>query len=595
MLRSDSIMTTVVPPTTSKKNIANIVIMLVIFGMAALLIHLERPTGTVTGMVFNAEGKPLANANVSIDAYPRNFDLKTDAQGKFDSQQIPVGEYYFNARAKGYQAYYAEGRLMVQEGKITEMGRIELKELAPTFYMEVWDETKLPDEKVSMTLSGAKVAQVHFTVFQVDLMKFLEQGGKFAELQNRDADITGFPALTQVKDFNEEIPAEDVPEFNRKLKFPLDGKGMFLVHATASSTDRSKIFSHNVLINKTELGFVAKRDEKKILVMASSFINPQPLAGVNFLLYFDGRNIKTATTGADGTAELSLEGTNIPDDPGPLVIAEWQGNQAYLQGPSIYSDESEGEAEAPEGGEGEAGEGEEGAAAATITHPKIFIYTERPLYRPGQTVNFKGIVRSETEDGGYQVVANQTVAVNVTNPKGDSIAEQAVTTNAYGSFWGSANVDEDGDLGYYSIVASLNGQEFNQEFEVEEYRKPEFKVEIQADKERYYPKEKITFTIDTQFYFGAPMEADVEYTLYQSLYFYTAPDEEPFDDFHYGYVPMGGYGEFMREGKVHTDANGKATVTVDAPKTEEAMQITLRATAKDLTERTVTKENRPTW
>ncbi len=225
--------------------------------------------------------------------------------------------------------------------------------------------------------------------------------------------------------------------------------------------------------------------------------------------------------------------------------------------------------------------------------PRIFLYTERPLYRPGHRVYFKGIARTENAQGRYDVVAMEPVEVTISNPKGDILYEQSLTTNAFGSFWGELDLEEEADLGYYNIVATLRGKENSKEFEVDEYRKPEFKVEIQPDKERYYPGDKISFLIDTQFYFGAPLEAEVEYTIYKSPYYFSpSGEEDTYDFYRYDYEGgHGGYGEFVEEGKLRTDENGKATVVVDAPKAEEDQKITLRVTAKDITERTVTKEN----
>lgn len=581
-------METATSANSPRKIASGIIALALLFGLAALLIRLEKPTGSVEGRVLGPDGAPIAGANVSLDAYPYNYDLRTDAQGFFSSSQIGVREYYYSVHAKGFQAYYPQNRLIIEEGRRTVLEPISLKELDPAFYADLWDDTKMPDEKITLSMNGAKIKEVQFSIYKLNLLDFLKKGGSLDELRTEQFDVATLPADSKVKEWIEAIPPEQVPEFDRKVKVPIDGKGMFLIHAVASSPDRTAVFTRNMTVNKTDLGFVAKRDEEKILILASSFLTPKPQADVQITVFNGNETIGQAATGPDGIAQLSIGSANLDTSAAPVIVLQKGEDLAYLQGPTLYLDNG-GEGEAEPAGEG--GEGEEGAAATVSVSPKVFIYTERPLYRPGQKVFFKGIIRGENLNGGFQSLPPQPVQVTVSNPKGDVILEQTLTSNTFGSFWSSVDLEEEGGLGYYTITATVRGREFTRDFEVEEYRKPEFKVDIQPDKVRYFPSDKITFTIDTQYYFGAPLETDVEYTIYKSPYYYSGPEDEPYDSFQYGYEPIGGYGEFVEEGKVRTDANGKATVTIKAPKSPEDQRITLRATAKDLTERVVTKEN----
>jgi uncharacterized protein YfaS (alpha-2-macroglobulin family) len=574
--------------TSPKKSYYGIAALALLFGIAALLLHLERPTGSLQGRVVGPDGKPIVGATVSLDAYPHNYDVKTDENGKFSAAQIAVREYYYQVRAKGYQTYYPAypaNRLAILEGQALDVGTITLQELPPSFYAEMWDDTKTPGEKVVLSINGAKIQQVHFTLHRLDLLEYLKKGGTLDKLKEESFDPNTLPADSKAKDWIEEIPAEEISEFNRKVRVPDPEKGLYLIHAVAASADRKNVFTRNLVFSVTDLGFLAKRDQQSLLIFASTFLQPKPVGGAKVYVFDQGQVLAEAATENSGLVRIELPPGKLAESTTPLIVLSFEGSQAYLQGPSLYMEDYGGEGEESEAG------AEEGAETAPSLPSKLFIYTERPLYRPGQKVYFKGIARAETPSGGYQVLPSESVHVSITNPKGDIVHEENVSTNAFGSFWGAFDLEEEGGLGYYNIVAEFRGREFTKDFEVEEYRKPEFKLDIQPDKERYHPGDKITFHLDTQYYFGAPLETEVEYTLYKSPYYYSGPEDEPYDSYHYGYEPVGGYGDFLQEGKVRTDTNGKATVTLTAPEGPEDQRITLRGTAKDLTERTVTREN----
>ncbi|MFO1519224.1 MAG: MG2 domain-containing protein [bacterium] len=598
------------------KTSLGIVFLFVLFSLAAALFYLEKPTGTVIGVVVGTDNQPIAKATVMIDNYPRNRKVVTDAEGKFRFDLVPVGKYYLSVNAKGYQANYISHEQEVKEGQLLDLKSISLKELDPNLSVSVWNSTKTPDEKVTLSIYGAKVRQIHFAAYRVDLVKYLSQGGRFQDLEKPESDPARFAGLEVAREWDETLPEEEVPQFDRKVPADLKDGGLYLIHSLASSTDRKQVFTHNVLVNKTDLGFVVRRDESRLLVYASSFLKPQPVSGAKVLLFISEEAdvpasaegapaapnaprapLQESSTNPQGVADFNLPASSTP--PGQKVLAVMMngGNTAFSWVPTLSSGEEEGDEGEGEGGvegEGEGEGGEEGAAAQPAGPPKhyrAFLYTERPIYRTGQKVYFKGILRTENDNGQYEMAPPQDVPITINNPKGDPIFEGTLKSNAFGSFWGEFDIEEEGDLGLYTLVANVGGKEFRKDFDVDEYRKPEFKVEIQPDKPRYFSGDKITFAVDTQYYSGVPVEAHLEYTVYKSAYdpVYSSEDRPSYFMGEEEYA--GGYGEVVEDGKIDTDAKGHAVITVQSAKSEEDERYTLRITAKDLTEKQVTTEN----
>ncbi len=119
---------------------------------------------------------------------------------------------------------------------------------------------------------------------------------------------------------------------------------------------------------------------------------------------------------------------------------------------------------------------QEGSGEQTV------FFTDRSLYRPGQTINFKGIaIRFSHANDNYETVANRDVEVVFTDVNGKEIARHKARTNDYGSFAGTFTAPRDRLMGHMSIhTANGNGYAG---VTVEEYKRPKFKVEVEAPKE----------------------------------------------------------------------------------------------------------------
>jgi len=119
-----------------------------------------------------------------------------------------------------------------------------------------------------------------------------------------------------------------------------------------------------------------------------------------------------------------------------------------------------------------------------------YLYTDRPLYRPGQPVYFKGIIRTE-DDLEYQVPDRTQAEVIIYNYEGDMIYQHWVDLSDHGTFDGLFVLDGDAALGSYSITARLVDEADISgwvEFSVAEYRRLQFTVAVAAQKTDIQPR-----------------------------------------------------------------------------------------------------------
>jgi|GEM_PF-408303 len=200
-----------------------------------------------------------------------------------------------------------------------------------------------------------------------------------------------------------------------------------------------------------------------------------------------------------------------------------------------------------------------------------YIYTERPLYRPGQTVNFKAIIRAD-DDANYSIPTVPTATVQIFDGQYRLIYNEDLPLNDWGTLNGSLNLSDNAGLGSYALQVSVEGVTFYGSFQVAAYRKPEFLVSAITDKSEYRQGETIKVSAQAEFFAGGPVSnAQVRWTLltapyafqYQGSGYYDFIDPEELQRRPNEYFDTG-YSERIADGEGTTDAQGRFTFEVPA-------------------------------
>ncbi len=163
--------------------------------------------------------------------------------------------------------------------------------------------------------------------------------------------------------------------------------------------------------------------------------------------------------------------------------------------------------------------------------PKVYGITDRPVYRPGQKVNYKFWLRRV----GYDLketteFADHKVNLKLTDNKGKTIFEKTLITDAYGGVNADWEIPKDAGLGVYHLqlraeypIAVPAGRKAtihsNISFRIEEYKKPEFEVLVEAPKDPVALGDTITAKIKAKYYFGSPVtKGQVKYKVTRTAY-----------------------------------------------------------------------------
>ena len=149
---------------------------------------------------------------------------------------------------------------------------------------------------------------------------------------------------------------------------------------------------------------------------------------------------------------------------------------------------------------------------------KTFFMTDRPVYRSGQTVQFKAWVRhAQYDKQDVSMYAGRKLTVRIRNPKNEEVYTQSLRADEYGGLTGQFELAGDAALGVYVISHGSDTAYGGNNFRVEEYKKPEFEVSIEAPKAPVMLGEKVNALVKADYYFGSPVtEATVNYKILRS-------------------------------------------------------------------------------
>jgi alpha-2-macroglobulin len=286
---------------------------------------------------------------------------------------------------------------------------------------------------------------------------------------------------------------------------PLQKAGAYLVTANVADGNTSKI----------------------VLWVADTAIVRKPMPDKSFYYVADsvtGAPIAKANVEFFGFRQRHLEGNNYQVDTKVAVAATDQDGQALLPIPDDAKDPGRRDFQwiatstTPGGRLAYLGFHNVWRAPhhdAQYEQVKTFAITDRPVYRPGQTVQFKFWIRQAQYDNDDKSrFAHQSFAVEIHDPKGEKVFSKTLTSDIFGGIADKFELPAEATLGQYQLMVVNRG---GGTFRVEEYKKPEFEVTVEAPTEPVKLGEKISARIVAKYYFGSPVtNATVKYKIVRS-------------------------------------------------------------------------------
>src|ERR1019366_6953239 len=216
---------------------------------------------------------------------------------------------------------------------------------------------------------------------------------------------------------------------------------------------------------------------------------------------------------------------------------------------------------------------------------------DRPVYRPGDTVHFKSILRAQAVSG-YIIPPDRELRLEMRDPRDyKTIWTQTVKLSDMGTAEWNYVVPAEANLGLYYLSMQMGERNIEgTSFSVEDYKKPEYQVKVTAQPQRVLQGQPIKATIDARYYFGEPVaNAKVKWVVHTSTYWPMGRYESDSDMGDEGYgagdeeqAPGDTYGGEQETEKSGTlDADGKLQITIPTRVNDKTKQdLTYRIEAR---------------
>jgi uncharacterized protein YfaS (alpha-2-macroglobulin family) len=402
------------------------------------------------------------------------------------------------------------------------------------------------------------------------------------------------PAGSLIRSWSESIPNPplDEPVVTRaRLAAPGETlpQGMYFLRATAPGVPGDQSFAFVV----SSANVIVKLAQNEALVWAVDLRTGAPLVGLPLdVLDRDGRVIATGTTRDDGIARIPLDSVALSNHAfgnGYYISAETPA--VTLLAGSLWTDGI-----AP-------WNFPDVSFAPTLPDLVGYVYTDRTIYRPGETVYVKGVVRRD-DDARYSIPPRDTnLHLVLRDPFARVLYESEVELSDIGTFDAEVELNPEAATGWYSV--ELQRPEGPQlytfvayvSFRVAEFQKPEFEVTVTPEAESYVNGETIRATVSADLFFGSPLAgAEVRWQVTsQPFYFsdedypgYNFADDEPWGDDAGG--PFYEAQQLVRsQGAGRTDTRGRFTFALPADVSADPVSqlFNLEATVTDQNGRSV--------
>ena len=346
-------------------------------------------------------------------------------------------------------------------------------------------------------------------------------------------------------------------------QLPIDGlaAGVYLIEATDGTY---KAYTVAIV---TTIAVVERSDKGQASLYVADRKTGAPVAKADVTLWAGQQLQSSGQTGPEGMATLKLKEAGGEHDPAPenIWILAKSGANAGLVTPWSYGFNDE-----------------------KSTNSRAYVYTDRPVYRPGHTVHIKGILRTEKEDT-LTLPEEKTVKLTITGPDQKVVLDKDLPMSAHGTVAVDVELSKDAALGFYYVT--LKGIMGAGSFYVEEYKKPEYQVTVKPAVARILQGNQIQATIEARYFFGEPVaNAKVKYVVHTSQHYWW--DEDQSDDTSGSEAEIGSdttddseAGWDQTEQQEHDgvlDANGRLAVTlpvaIDGKHNDQDYRIEARVT-----------------
>ncbi len=378
--------------------------------------------------------------------------------------------------------------------KICEAIRSEILNKELRFYMQ---NVQLPDKNISVGLTYKNLSKPHYRIYKVTpeelnyLNKLYHDKKEFAkEIVKKELIVENYIDIQDDKDYIEHTSSYELPGLDCGTYYILFSKDD---NFDMTNMDYPAIHSFQV----SNLSYVVTKENDEQVIYVLDRDSGKPIKDVNVNIFERNYDYKKREYVKKDLHNLITDRngcTKFPDNINNQYHIELsKGNDILLSDLYIshyYQNEEK------------------------LTERTTF-FTDRAIYRPGQTVYFKGIILNENTEKKELVVGKET-KVTLRDSNWQEVATQTFTTSEFGSFDGGFLIPENLSNGYFAV----SNESGSVNFKVEEYKRPTFEITFNNPDKSFKLNEEVELTGSVKAYAGFGLDnVNYNYTIVRRSYF----------------------------------------------------------------------------
>jgi len=377
----------------------------------------------------------------------------------------------------------------VQQGPWQQEAQQRLARLRQPELVVFTERTFTTADKPVLKVLTRNLEQVEFRGYKVDLEDYFRKLHTITGIENLDLALIEPDRRWSLKI----APYRPFKEFENPVELPFQEPGVYAVTCSASlpapagggpqpegagGGGENPTFQATAVVMISDLSIITKTTRRDALVFAVNARTQEPFPNVQVLVSNGQDLLATGTTGPDGVWQAEVGALK---DVGDVRILAFRGGH-YASTLNALG----------------------GVHYATGLTPRGYLYTDRPVYRPGQTVQVRGIIR-KVEQGRYVFQAGDPFEVQLLDPSGAVLQTEKVQLNEYGTFSQAFTLLPEAPLGRYSILVRQGDLTFQGAFDVQEYRLERIRLTLELDRPTVLRGEELSGTIQAAYYYGEPL------------------------------------------------------------------------------------------
>ena len=339
------------------------------------------------------------------------------------------------------------------------------------------------------------------------------------EWQQTDAAPEMPGRLVTDKPINLDIPSDMLTQVDINLSQYMDadfGHFVVVVEPPAgileTENDKWRRYSQTIItwVQITQIGLDAYNDHSEMVAWATDLKNGSPLAGVSIQA---DNGSATVLSGADGVARF-----DIPSGATYLIASQGTDRAILPRSTYYWHDDT-------------------WVASPPVDTLRWYVFDDRQMYRPGEDVHIKGWLRriGGKQDGDVGLVGSElsSISYRINDPQGNALGNGQVEVNALGGFDFAFTVPQATNLGTAQLylaaeggLGGLDGIQYYHQFQVQEFRRPEFEVTARNETTGpYFAGDHATLAVEAKYYAGGGLpNADVTWQVKTSPGDYSPPN-----------------------------------------------------------------------